>query len=162
MATATATPTRSQFAVLADEALQRYRELVIEAAEGAEIDPTQAIDTALGAGRSLFQLQQDVERATARYHLHVERQSLDYESQIQTALQDSRDATAALEAARLAETAARKALSDARAQSSAATSRSTRLQQERTDSAKKFSAAMKATAGDERDYTSWKNFALVS
>ena len=146
---------------LAARASEKYLETVFSIAQGLEHDPDDAMQIARDAGRSAIQLAADVDAATDRYERHQEFHGRDYDAEYAAANQDYMAAAKKQEEANDALTKARELSQQATEHAQVTMARRDRIKQEQADGRNSFSRSMKATAGDDRDYTDWRNFRLA-
>jgi hypothetical protein len=156
MATATA-----NFQSLALKCKDAYRELVLTCAQGGEVDPDDALRIALAAGRSAIQLAADVDTATERFERYTAYHELNYGGQIEDAKVEQKQASLDLQVLQEKARLAGEECNKARERYSSLSARVSHLQTVQSESANKHSAAMRQTAGTDRNYTAWENFQLV-
>lgn len=83
----------------AADALDGYRALVADCAQGIEVTPEEALEIARAAGRTAQQLADDIELASRRAEAHAKYHSRDFDQEIATATEEYKSLPALVEAA---------------------------------------------------------------
>jgi len=99
MATVERKPGGATIAKLAADSLMAYRRFVLAAAEGGDVDPEEAMQICLAAGRSLPQLQHDLETCASRVEAQREYHGHDYQAQLKADLEERKSLAPQIEAA---------------------------------------------------------------
>jgi hypothetical protein len=133
---------------------------LIAAAEGKMIDPQVIIDLAQKADVSLSRVALVSEHIEERLSATKELQLRDFDAEHEKAIEDYRAAAAEEAAADAAITAARDHAKKVRDRCEALLQKRTTIKHQQAEAVKKFNDLMKATAGDGRDASDWRNVKL--
>lgn len=139
-----------KFRELATEANRDYRNLVVDAGRGDEIDPSDAQRVATLAGRSMDDLAKDVERACQRFDAHAAYHGRDWSAEIAAAKAERTTAIAAKETAEAELDVATAKFAAAKAVADTASARMNDLVNDRDRTGRELAATLRAT-GHESD-----------
>ena len=149
------------FQQLASTASEKYRETILSIAQGNEHAPETVMQIARDAGRSAPQLAADVDTATDRFEAQQAHHARDWGQEIEQAKAAYVDAVKVQEEASEACTTAQEAARNASQESQRLLSLRSTLEQQRKAADDKYMKEMRATAGDDRNTSDWKNFRLA-
>jgi hypothetical protein len=149
------------FAKMAAEATEKYLEFVRAAASGQEVDPDVGLQIARDAGRSLLQLQEDVEEVTRRFETHTAFYARNWDGEIELAMAEYRESLEEIKAADAKLEKARAGSAAAHQRSQAAMSKRTNLTEQRDRAAREFLEKMRVPTGEGRVVTDWQVFRLA-
>lgn len=144
----------------AADAMEGYRALVADCAEGVEVTPEEAIQIAKAAGRTAQQLANDIELASRRAEANAKYQGRDFDGEISAVTEEYKAMPAMVEAATVELEAAREKLrSLTQRQSQLLTVRST-LERDKKAAHDAYTQLMQSTSQETRDPGHPTNFKL--